>query len=291
MNVFSERHTRNDLRWIIDSPSLLDGNAFYRQTGIEVFEFPKKLNQESDEVVLPSVQDDFPRTHRVGDYFEQLAIWALAQSNEVEVLASHQQIFESNRTVGEIDCIYQDEGARITHLEVAVKFFLMEGQPSKGNQYDLAQFVGPNPRDNFQSKIDHMVRRQLQLGAKTEYPIDRKQVLLRGYLFYPKTDSIVENSLPALVNHDHLRGTWCRADTIFSHLEWIGAEQYWIVPKPHWLAPLDPSDRESHDSAGLGKLIQEELEGRATAIYFQSAGRDGMVGHHFVVDNQWPHLV
>ncbi|MEM8733489.1 MAG: DUF1853 family protein, partial [Planctomycetota bacterium] len=187
---------------------------------------------------------------------------------------------------------FRDQQGTVTHLEVAIKFFLLHAESTASDEIRLDQFIGPNPKDNFDSKLTHMVSQQLQLGSKTGFQIEKKRILVRGYLFYPGVEPKEQSgiNLPPLIRRDHASGTWCRIGKIEEHLAGLCAARYWIVPKPHWLAAYQPSPMDQFEATRFAEVIEERFRNGASAIYFQSVNVDGQVGRHFVVPDCWPEV-
>ena len=128
---------------------------------------------------------------KLGHLYEQALSRLLEASDALTLLASHQQVFaEGGRILGELDFLLQDVGrAQYIHLELAVKFYLAVKRD------DGWQFPGPDPRDNWQRKLDRLRTHQLRLSRLPEarqllrerFGIEsiQAQQLIYGCLFLP----------------------------------------------------------------------------------------------------------
>ncbi len=189
---------------------------------------------------------------RMGLYHERLWQFLLAWAPGTELLAHNLRIMSGKLTLGELDLLYRrrDE-ASITHLEVAIKFYLglFEGP---GEPQSQARWIGPGGADSLAGKREHLHRHQLRL---TDLPETRnairarlglhrhrgdglanlqRQVAMPGVLFVPWQRPLPP---PREATHDHLRGCW---------LYWRDWHRYrdglprgihgTRLHKPHWLA-------------------------------------------------------
>ena len=247
MNRFSNRVVR-DLAWVIASPPLVSGN--YNDT--HWWSHNDCLSEFND--CLPALEqlDKNPTpliTHlallnskRLGLHFESFVAYWLMMSPNYELIAHNIQIMEAltkgSHTLGEIDFIIRNLNTnKITHLEVAVKFYL--GSPPYGNPM---RWFGTNTKDQLGKKVDHLKQHQTQLSSKFPkhiqelgYDIDCKECLLKGRLFYP----IGKNESPQGVSDNHLRGRWVQSSNEFKD------ELLYPLEKLEWLAEFNQHDFES----------------------------------------------
>ena len=88
----------------------------------------------------------------------------ISASTDLELIARNLQIFDdSGKTLGELDFVVYDSRVRKhLHIELAVKFYL---GVQDGRTW---QFPGPDPRDNWDQKLQRMRSHQFQLVATPE---------------------------------------------------------------------------------------------------------------------------
>jgi len=215
-----------DLKWIIDSPPLFDGadglNALI-ESGTE----------GSPQLPFVETSSQFPVPRRVGLYFESLLDLWLTHGLKLDVEARHCQIFDGKRTVGEIDFCLQDRNGHRWHLESTIKFYLHH--PSTASTHG-SSFIGPDPRDSFERKHQHLMQRQLKLSIPELSPVDHALPISRGMLFY-HLEEPNHTDRPKGAHPEHLRGIWLRAS------EWrkvspLKIDQIVNLPKPYWLSGL-----------------------------------------------------
>ena len=164
------KHSRQlrDLTWAINSQSLLTESPLARLDPSEVD--PEHLRR--------FLEDDPSR--RVGRYFERLVLYWLTHVRKVEVIASSLQIRDGNRTIGEIDLLFRDEQGRVTHWEIAVKFYLY----LSSGTFIGSHYIGPNAGDTFERKMERLFDHQLPRSI-THFPeVEVRQALVKGRMFY-----------------------------------------------------------------------------------------------------------
>lgn len=123
---------------------------------------------------------------RLGVYFEDLVAYYLSQrpgariSNLRRNLALRQPIPGNKgvETVGELDFLFE-QGGRIQHLEVAVKFYLGVGKAEN------RRWLGPNSKDRLDIKWQRMVSHQLPLAQHFGHQELDSHYWLKGILFEP----------------------------------------------------------------------------------------------------------
>lgn len=104
---------------------------------------------------------------KLGYIYEDAVAKCIAQSSNLDLLARNLQIITpEKRTLGELDFVLFDRSSQEhIHLEIAIKFYLVEQRGTLG-----FQFPGPDKRDNYQRKLEKLVSHQLKL---TENPHTR----------------------------------------------------------------------------------------------------------------------
>lgn len=213
------------------------------------------------------------KSRRLGLLFE--AFWnylfaLLKTRGKVKEVFSHIQVRDQQRkTLGELDYLLVDAGLHCQHWEIAVKFYLYN--PALESDKCL---VGPNGKDWFRHKYQHMLERQLGLSASAPAQkkiqalasggADTRHVtgfaLMKGMIFYPFGGPQLQGEDKRLLSGTHLQGCWLT----ISH--WLdsaaGLTGTWLrLKKPEWLLPL----------------AFEEMSGR----FYTTAALTTHLVHHF----------
>lgn len=273
-----------DLNWVINSPLLLN-----HPSSLQVISKRRPVDVEK---LFGFLQDRF--CIPVGRYFEWLVHFYLVQCLGFELIAHGRQIQVGNRTVGELDFLFHND-RDICHLETAVKFYLhLEGGHSSGSH-----FPGPNPADNFESKLSRLMTHQLPLSVQYAPEVTHREPFVKGMIFY-RPGCVVPLVLPEGMATDHCRGTWIRCNelsALHDLAETCATEcRFHRRSKPFWLSddvlPLEHPEL----------LTATELEANLTA-YFESDGRPCMISvlarntnqfeefeRLIVVDESWPKM-
>ncbi|SCY02079.1 hypothetical protein SAMN05192588_0766 [Nonlabens sp. Hel1_33_55] len=137
-----------------------------QQFPLSNFDF-SHLDEQQNLLELPNIPHGTVLGKRAEYFFEFCA----RQSSNYEVLASNIQIFRGNRTLGEIDYILKHRKTnQILHVELVYKFYIYEPGKTHASTYlssdqnkELSNYVGPNRRDNFIKKFDHLKNKQLPI--------------------------------------------------------------------------------------------------------------------------------
>ncbi|QEG39184.1 hypothetical protein UC8_11450 [Roseimaritima ulvae] len=229
--------------------------------------------------------------YRVGRYFERLVLYWLQHLRRVEIVAQSLPVRKGKRTIGEIDLLFRDEQGRLTHWELAVKFYLYVPQVRALNSH----YLGPNVRDTFERKMQRLFDVQLP-RSKRDFPdVDVRQAFVKGRIFYHPRDVAPANT-PRHLSPDHLRCEWIRAAEVAA-LDRDDDVFYRLVDKPFWLseqlAGQSDSDLLSHEE--LAELLREHFASRDRCVLVSqlepSPDCDPMFVESqrmFVVPNHWP---
>lgn len=268
LSGFGDQELR-DLEWTVSSPLLLNpetpGVAVPEGNGFPVADHSKDLMLFLSE----------RRSHRVGRYFEDLVEFWLHQGRQCRFIAKNRQVSDGGKTLGELDFVFEEPGGARVHWEVAVKFYLaIEGR-----------FVGPNARDTLDLKWKRMFQHQLPLGERVYPDLHRREVFVKGIIFYHFRDSRRIDS--GLLNPSHLAGTWARENDVADCLrEWRGRE-FQILEKPFWLG-ASVGRKTSYGAEKMADYLARHFAGSRRPVLL-SVGVDGdEVGRLFVVENAWP---
>ncbi|HEY0584715.1 MAG TPA: DUF1853 family protein [Pseudoduganella sp.] len=248
------------LAWLLDSPDLLDPASPHWQGKIATLGpiTPAVANWlydlDADPAPLEAALGNRYYS-RLGLYAEKLMAFYFAQHG---ALAAHGlQVRDGrNGTIGEFDFLLREEGSEnLRHIEFATKFYLLDGDPDTGNYNRL---VGPNLADTLGLKMRKIFNAQLQLSQHpiaqkvAPAPVTKAQALVKGWLFYHTTEPAprIEGISP-----DHCRGHWR------THSEQATAqgEQFIVMPRLQWLAPLRTPVARSENAPTPAPLARAEL--------------------------------
>ena len=231
----TQTHVRA-LAWLLDAPGLLDAAhpqwqgkiAAPEPVGAAVGAWLAQLDHDPAELeaalgVRPTI--------RLGLYAEKLMAFYYQQHGRL--VAHGLQVRASrNDTVGEFDFLLDAGPGGVEHIELATKFYLLEGQAA--SPFDT--LIGPNLADSLGAKMRKIVEQQLALGshpaaqAVLARPVLRARALVKGWLFYPAGSNAPMGGIDAR----HCRGFWCTPGQLAAH----GEDAWVVLPRLQWLAPL-----------------------------------------------------
>ena len=164
-------------------------------------------------------------------------------------------------TVGEIDFLLHDGAGRAWHWELAVKFFLCT---ATGPRASVAEFIGPDRAETFDTKLNKMFDRQLRHLPPPPWDVESwtPAACTRGRLFYRHGGPV---SLTPGVNPDHLQGRWIERASL-DELPGSDRPVWHVVPRNDWMCPRPPDASEGRDLAAVGRFIDETAPGLATML-------------------------
>ena len=274
---------QKDLNWLYRAPPLLSSPH-----AASVFS-PSQYAALASEAVCQQTLPN-PPAYRLGKHFESVVELLFASSPDVKLLAHSLPISHNKTTLGEIDFLYRNPMGESVHLEVAIKFYLMQTNGS-----ELCDFIGPNGNDRLDKKWHRLLEHQLPLTQTTAaedtllslgLPIpSQHEILLTGYLFYPiecqKAPDI------SILNPNHLKGWWC-------HQKDIAAidkpdQFFFILPRYYWIAGV------AHMSAAEGITFEQLVTSLSTlerpCMVVVTHEKDGVItekNRGFIVPDGWP---
>ena len=219
--------------------------------------------------------------HRVGHYFENLVHFWLKHVRGVEMVAHREPVRNGERTLGELDFIFRDEAGRLTHWEVAVKFYLLT-KAADGPQ----RFLGPNTTDSLERKIARMRDHQLPLSGRVYGGIAARRAFVKGRIYYHSTADRRVAGLPEL-HPAHLEGVWLHRNEVvaFAESNPHRARGFAVLKKPFWLtASADCCSIEE-----LERVVERHYREAANAMHVALFGRNGEeLQRLFIVPDSWP---
>ncbi len=281
----------SDVTWLYTSNGLLGdvpgSLALIQRACEQLISGAKLLNDEQIGEL------DVKRTGPLGRYFEALVQTVISASPEVRQCYPNVVIQNGNRTLGELDLVYENVGGGDSgwvHLELAVKFYIGAGDPG-----DAYQWRGPAARDTLGRKVARLFDHQLKLphtaaGIAALSALTIKQVhsqaLVMGRLFHPHACWLAGDiSAPTVVADDHPAGWWLRAGDIKEVLAEPGL-QWRTLSKPEWLAPVDAADQNLMDGRDLYEHLWNTGADRPVMVAASTGGAECQRG--FIVPDNWP---
>ncbi|MBC2606734.1 DUF1853 family protein [Pelagicoccus albus] len=222
---------------------------------------------------------------KLGHLYED-AFWALMQSSRrYEPMERNIQIFgPEGATLGELDFLLKDcESGRWVHVEFAVKFYLAW----RGHD-GCCRFIGPDPRDSWESKLERMKERQLRLGLSEvgasflseTYGVDALEVRQRvyGIIFHHISD--VNSEAPERVSSNYSKGRWLYRSQLTEFLP--KPENVWVIPKCLWPCSITPGLLKHLEQYPAVKL-RESAKDHAIMIW-----DDARSEKVFLLEDYWP---
>lgn len=276
----TQRYIR-DLIWAVNSPALI---AFTGMTPATTC--PLSVNDVDREHLNNHFSAREER--RVGRYFERLIYYWIRYIRRCEIVAQSLQIRKGKQTVGEIDLLFRDECGRLTHWELACKFYLQVA----AEDASTTDYIGPNASDTLRKKVIRLQEHQLPLGVQYFPEADVRDVFVKGRIFY-HCQTGARESLPSELTADHLDGKWIRVSEIPELLR-NSRMRYRILQKPFWLAEdfASPSDDDIFSADELSELIQDHFRDHRTPILLSEFCESALPLYEserwFVVSDEWP---
>ncbi len=226
---------------------------------------------------------------RLGHFFEMLVQTWLRWSPQIHRLRHNLAIHHEGRTLGELDLLFYDSARRAScHWEVAVKFYLLhEGE-----------YIGPDPSDRLERKIQRLLHHQLPLSESAEatellrdYPPPlRREALVKGRLFYGAEDYRTPPSISNTISPHHLRGWWIRQRDALP--EFHGHSRWRLLSRPQWLASQNGVAGESHSRETMQQRIRQHfLHSQRPLMLAEVLGQNHAsheVSRGMVVSDDWP---
>jgi len=298
----------NDIDWLKASQPLM------RHSNIHFFNTHQPLTQNTQSLVAYGK----PPIFRLGHLFEEVVDRFISLTSKLETVARNIQIRNGKTTLGELDFLYRNciDGS-ITHLEVAVKFYLFCPDDACLNEAlpipSLAKFIGPGSKDRLDKKWSRLTNHQLQLTANPvtqaaltalDLPLPHKsELLLTGILFYPyqadRFDLIKQHvGLEELIHPNHQYGWWLPTKEI-DQIKTQALNEHWqflLLPKHHWIAGASHYDAQEIEDKSLSfTALKAMIDKRHIALPIMIAcvqkHKDGFkaVARGFIVEDNWPH--
>ncbi|MEQ1344841.1 DUF1853 family protein [Acinetobacter seifertii] len=164
------------------------------------------------------------KSTRLGLRFENL-LWFWLQEDQYhsyQLLGHSIQKIEGAKTLGELDfLVLNKETQHVEHWEVALKYYLGEGQ------LNLEQWIGLNREDTLSTKLYHFTDKQFQFSEALDFNIQQRFAVLKGQLYLP-LNLAQEQPIPHWINSNRRLGYWGTniPDSKFYRLE----RHEWLCP-------------------------------------------------------------
>jgi hypothetical protein len=278
------------LAWLLDAPGLLDPDDPHWEGKIA-----------TPVAVTPAVRDWLARLERdpaaldaalgaraytrLGLYAEKLLAFYYQQQGRL-VAHGLQVRAARNDTVGEFDFLLDAGPDGLEHIELATKFYLLEG--SAAGRFDA--FVGPNLADSLGAKMRKIVGQQLALAshpaaqALLPRPVLRARALVKGWLFYPAGRAAPMDGIASR----HCRGFWCALAEVGA----LGADAWVVLPRLQWLAPYQAAASDKLlTRAGLRAVLETQFESVKAPVLVAAVRQEGAMlvetARSFIVPDDW----
>lgn len=164
------------------------------------------------------------KSTRLGLRFENL-LWFWLQEDQYhsyQLLGHSIQKIEGAKTLGELDfLVLNKETQQIEHWEVALKYYLGEGQ------LNLEQWIGLNREDTLSTKLYHFTNKQFQFSEALDFNIQQRFTVLKGQLYLP-LNLAQEQSIPDWINSNRRLGYWGTT---------IPDSKFYRLERHEWLCP------------------------------------------------------
>lgn len=190
-----QHDTVRHLAWALFSPSLLDTPScdFIIEPTSQRLQWLADLDKNLPQSLL----DMSKNTFQLGRYYEKLWGYFFQNDSQFTLLANNIQIIKKGKTLGEMDFLIQDKlFDKVIHLEVAIKFYVLNTHIINPQAEDYSIWRGPNTIDTLERKWHQLAYQQTQLcknddvldclTAKNLPKPDISKISLKGYLYRPK---------------------------------------------------------------------------------------------------------
>ena len=288
---------KKDLQWLVNTQPIINCPA-----DIDLF-IPSTHLEDLDHWPAYTIAYPAPPAYRLGQQFEDCIAVLFQHSKQAKLLYRNLVITGEKRTLGELDCLYENTKKSCIHLELAIKFYLYTGvahDGTKSTETKLDSFIGPGGKDRLDKKWKRLIEHQLPLSKtpaalqavhSAGFPTpEQHQLLLTGILFYPYANwqSFIPHN--QLINPQHLRGWWLFQQQIDA-LQNEEASCFIILPRWHWMGGIAHYDTLSPLSfAQMKQQVCEDNKPKMLACVqwdsTQQCWHEASRG--FVVRDNWP---
>jgi hypothetical protein len=307
MDAYFKNQIVRDLAWVISSPSVFNKlptkpNLIFFDEDLFSSEYSFLQNflfelDNDPEQLLYHIK--LGNNTLLGKYYESLVEFWFEHSARFDLISKGIQVENGRETIGEFDFILKENSRKeFIHLETVGKFYL-----SLKNSEDWTNFIGPNPNDNLQKKMDKLLENQIYLG-KTE---DGKQILadlginkihsaimIKGYIFY-HLNNFVQNKIvaPVLSNNKHAKGWWIKYSEL-SNLNDLDYDRWIVLKRQNWISKVVAFNNEVWGLNTLSDYLNKYFRSNNYPLLIAGlAEKDNFfteMSRGFIVSNHWPDL-
>lgn len=175
---------------------------------------------------------------RLGKLVERFVSLQLKQNKSIYILAENLQIQDGKITIGEIDCLIQQNKQPI-HLEIVYKFYLYDETIGTS---EIDHWIGPNRKDSFTQKLAKLKEKQLPLlyhnctttvleKLKLHVEEIQQRVCFKAQLFVPLQK---QNSTFNSINNSCIKGFYINQNEVQQFTDC----QFYIPKKLDWLIDI-----------------------------------------------------
>jgi len=219
----------------------------------------------------------------LGKYAEELMLFYLTHSKNLELLANNLQLIDEKITIGEVDYLLKEaDSSKYYHLEFAIKFYL------KTTRHGEQIWLGPSTKDWLNRKVMKLTEHQMKLG-KSKMELFPKalqrlnfqpKVCIKGMRFYPwrEYEKLAINSLSV--------SWWICVDDI-ENLRDDGREFSIIDSKINWIFPYLNSLAKV-DFVTLSAEVSQLLFNRNELRIVRYDKFKNPIDNGFIVRKNWP---
>lgn len=207
-------------------------------TPLLVGDLPNAPRFDRHLLFAPNHHVDLNFDQKLGHLYEDAFAALLDSSPNIDLLQRNLQVQRnSHLTLGELDFLIRDHEGHLTHLEIAVKFYL--SVKSK----DGIIFPGPDSRDNYDRKIQRLLSHQLTLTQRYKGDLPPRyraaeifvRQLIYGCLFDHITDT--KANVAKFCNPNCRRGKWLRHCELTEYFS--PSSRFDLIPKHFWPVPIE----------------------------------------------------
>ncbi|MBA3848312.1 MAG: DUF1853 family protein [Planctomycetes bacterium] len=309
MEPFQHQAVR-DLAWLIASPPLMaagvSGLAVPDRTWLsriarDAEPWLADLDNQPEELqrVLYDGWMGYEGTPRLGHYAEHLLEFWLSHHPGMRLIAARRAVRREGRDLGDLDVVFSYRYGPPIHWELAVKFFLRARDDAAWDAW-----IGPNPRDRLDRKLERVIGHQLPLGRHSaasaaaglgSAPMT-SEAFLKGWLFHPVDGPVAPS--PAGASPDHGRGWWLHHGA-HEPPQAARSSRYLLPDRLEWLAPQHRPDDGSLPPLShrqLLKRLERSFDRHMAAVLVCEVQRDEHgwwreVDRGFVVHPRWPEII
>lgn len=219
----TSKHIQLQYQGYLNTPLLWQKQRIY---GLAQLELPGLLVHRFNKTISENLL--------LGKRVEQFVIDELQQHKNIKILLENFQIQNEKITIGEIDCLLQQDDIPI-HLEIIYKFYLFDA--NLGNS-EIDHWTGPNRKDTLVQKLNKLRDKQLPVlyNEHAKPFLDRlrihsddvlQRVLFKAQLFAPYRTNVNFD----LVNRQCLKGFYIH----YSETQQFSLCKFHIPVKVDWL--------------------------------------------------------